>query len=74
MTYNEFVEDLWARVRNCPSDWRTGQAVFNVLDYDFGVARAVQFEDGVDCFYNDYNIQDFIDRCWVRICSQNENH
>ena len=66
MSYDEFVAKVWELVYQCPEHWRTGQKVFNVLDYNFGLAREVQFEDGIDCFYDDELVQEFIDKCWVR--------
>ena len=33
----------------------------------YGVVRAVQFVDGVDCFYNDGEIDNFLDKCLKRI-------
>lgn len=66
MTYEDFITELWARVYDCPKEWRRGQSVFNVIDDVWGVAREVQF-DGCDCFYNDSIIQEFIDKCWEKI-------
>ena len=50
-----------------PNDWRKGQFVFNFIDANYGVARAVQFEDRVDCFFRDDKIDDFIEKCALRI-------
>ena len=65
MTHDDFITEVWARVYQCPPTWRKGQAVFNVIDKYWGVAREVQF-DGCDCFYDDSLIQEFIDRCWEK--------
>lgn len=73
MTYEDFITEVWARVYDCPPIWRRGQAVFNVIDKYWGVARDVQFIDGVDCFYNDSCIQEFIDHAWVLIKSRYDN-
>ena len=56
------VEELKQEINNYefPSLWRKGQSVFNYIDSVYGVARKVQFEDGIDCFYNDDFIDDFI--------------
>lgn len=51
-----------------PKDWRKGQFVFNYIDANYGVARTVQFEDRVDCFFRDDKIDDFIEKCASRIC------
>lgn len=50
-----------------PKNWREGQFVFNMIDKLFGVARAVQFEDRVDCFFRDDKIDEFIEKCVERI-------
>lgn len=50
-----------------PKGWRKGQFVFNFIDANYGVARAVQFEDRVDCFFRDDKIDDFIEKCALRI-------
>ena len=67
ITYEDFESILWTKVNAAPSDWRRGQAVFNVIDEVWGVARDVQFIDGVDCFYNDSLINEFIACAWKRI-------
>jgi len=51
--------------------WREGQSVFNFVEMYFGnVARKVQFEDGIDCFYNNENIDSFLEASWKRISEQ----
>ena len=65
MTYDEFVAHVWEKVATSPQCWRKGQAVFNVIDENWDVAREVQFVDGIDCFYDDDKIQEFIDHAWV---------
>ena len=67
MTKEEFTKLVWDNVSTSPKSWRKGQAVFNVIDDLFGVARIVQFVDHIDCFYNDEAINDFIDASWDRI-------
>ena len=73
MTYEKFIAELWEEVAKAPKAWRKGQAVFNVIDEKWGVARAVQFEDGIDCFYDDKQIDLFIDKAWTRIYNKQEN-
>lgn len=73
MTYEKFIEELWKEVDKCPKDWRKGQAVFNVIDEKWDVARDVQFIDGIDCFYDDKQIDMFIDKAWVRIYNKQEH-
>ena len=43
-------------------NYRWGQAVFNYVDEYLGVARKVQFEYNVDCFYNDDAVDAFIEK------------
>lgn len=49
-------------------NWRFGQAVFNMLDTDAydHIARAVKEEYGVDCFYDDTKIDEFIECVYVK--------
>lgn len=46
---------------NYPKEWRMGQSVFNAVDDLFGVARYLQFEKGLDCFYADESVEAFLD-------------
>ena len=50
-----------------PSHWREGQFVFNTIDNLYGVARTVQFNDKIDCFYDDSKIDQFINACYNRL-------
>lgn len=50
-----------------PQFWRDGQFVFNYIDSVYGVARDVQFKDGIDCFYRDDKIDAFIEAAANRI-------
>lgn len=43
-----------------PKNWREGQKVFNYVDQVFGIARYIQFNKGIDCFYKDDAIDDFL--------------
>jgi hypothetical protein len=73
---DEFRANILTAMMKKPKEWRDGQFVFNYIDEMYGVARSVQFMDGVDCFYNDGKIDEFIDRCYIRlveILNQNYN-
>ncbi len=71
MKYKEFVKQIWDAVEECPDNWRKGQKVFNVMEALYGdVARQVQFINQVDCFYDDKQIEPFIDQCWIRVFSK----
>lgn len=60
MTFEEFREDILKNIKTLPENWRKGQKVFNYIERKYGVARTVQFDHGVDCFYNDDIIDKFI--------------
>lgn len=66
-----FIQTIKEAIDCKPSDWRKGQAVFNFIDNEYGVARDVQFSDGIDCFYNDEKIDEFIEAAWKRLSSTN---
>ena len=61
---DEFRADVLTAMQKKPKGWRDGQFVFNYIDEVYGVARYVQFNEGVDCFYNDEKIDEFIDKCY----------
>jgi hypothetical protein len=67
MTYHEFRNEVLGMMKLKPKEWRDGQFVFNHIDEYFGVARTVQYIDGIDCFYNDNKIDAFIETCYKRI-------
>ena len=50
-----------------PEYIRKGQFIFNYMDREYGCARVVQFQDGIDCFYDDRNIDSFIKCCYERM-------
>lgn len=60
LDFDEYKQLIDNEIVNYPSTWRDGQKVFNAIDSLFNVARKTQFEKGVDCFYDDNNIDDFI--------------
>lgn len=67
MTYEDFTAVVFAAIKKCPECWRKGQAVFNVVDEQYGVARAVQLIDGIDCFFDESKIEAFLSAAWRRI-------
>lgn len=71
MTLKEFKKEVidFAEYSK-PKQWRKGQAVFNYIDHNYGVARTVQFKDGVDCFYNDDVIDEFIEKAFYKLVSK----
>ena len=58
------VEELKKEISEIefPKNWRKGQSVFNYIDNVYGIARTIQFKYGIDCFYNDNNIDEFLNK------------
>ena len=65
MTLEEFKNSIYSIEK--PSHWREGQFVFNTIDSLYGVARIVQFNDGIDCFYDNSKIDRFLNACYNRL-------
>lgn len=67
---NYTPKDIWKVINQIvkPEGWREGQFVFNVIEDYFGsVAREVQFKDKVDCFHDDKQIDNFIQKVCDRL-------
>lgn len=65
MTYEDFKAYIMAEVEKYRKPFiRKGQAVFNIVESHFGVARTVQFTDHVDCFHRDQDIEAFLQAAW----------
>ena len=67
ITYEQFATGVWRAAMESPEYIRNGQAIFNYIDEQYGVARTVQFDFGVDCFYDDSKISKFIELSWKLI-------
>ena len=67
MTFGDFKNEIDRVIAYRPKHIRKGQAVFNYIDSKYGVARAVQFDDNVDCFYRDDQIEKFLQQAYKRI-------
>ena len=70
-SYFEYL--IWRETLYRPTYIRRGQAVFNAVDAIFGVAREVQFIDGIDCFYDDLQIEAFLDAAYRRFVKNEED-
>lgn len=62
-----FKKAILEGLKNKPKELRDGQYVFNYINEHYDVARTVQYVDGIDCFYNDNEIDKFIEVCYERI-------
>lgn len=65
MKYSDFREIIMTGANGLVSEygWRLGQSVFNLLDSEpyNKVGREVKENDDVDCFYDDKNVELFIE-------------
>ena len=58
---------VWREALYRPSFIRRGQAVFNATEKIYGgIAREVQFNDRIDCFYDDSQINAFLEAAYQR--------
>jgi hypothetical protein len=75
ITYDDFRNTILHLMKSDkPKQWRDGQFVFNYMETVYGqVARISQFRDGIDCFYNDDNIDAFIKNCYEILRKTDEN-
>jgi len=67
ITLNEFREDVITNANRIKEEYpclRYGQSIFNYIEKKYGVARYVQFSDGIDCFYDDNKAELFIEDAW----------
>ena len=71
-TLEELKNEVMTEAQNRPSYIRLGQFMFNYIESVYDVARQVQFDDKVDCFYLDKNIDEFLECSLKRINEINE--
>ena len=67
ITLKQLTEELNKALKTKPDYIRRGQCIFNYMESTYGVASEVQFEDKLDCFYNDSMILKFVKACLKRI-------
>lgn len=61
MSYEKFKKSIIDEVELTRHKYiRKGQAVFNYVDEKFGLARKIQYDYNIDCFYNDAKIDAFL--------------
>lgn len=74
MTFKEFEKETLDATDAMPARWRLGQKVFNYIDLAYpGLARYLQTRCGVDCFYNDKIIPEFLQKAYDTILELNPN-
>lgn len=67
MRFEELRREIIEAMKDKPRYIREGQFVFNYIDEKYGVARAIQYEDNIDCFHDDNQINTFIAKATQRI-------
>ena len=69
----KFIQEIQKAIEDRPKIWRKGQAVFNYIESKYNIARNIQFNYNIDCFYDDKNIPAFIDKAY-ELLSKEEIH
>lgn len=70
LSKTEFELPIWNEVNKRHSFIRRGQAVFNATEEIYcGIAREVQFNDRIDCFYDNSQIEAFLEAAYQRYLS-----
>ena len=64
MTLEEFRNDVLTAMKNKPASLRDGQFVFNYISEKYDGIRLDNYISLVDCYYNDKNIDEFINTCF----------
>lgn len=71
---SEFIKMICNLADERPEGIRYGQSIYNNVDKYFGVAREVASNDiRIDCYYEDSNVDIFLDECWNLIVKKKEN-
>ena len=73
ITLNEFISDVMSLTEECPKCWRKGQSIFNVVNAKYHVARDCQYLYGIDCFYDDDQIEPFLRKSFELINNEQNN-
>lgn len=61
LTFKEFEKETLDATEAFPTHWRFGQKIFNYIDLAYpGLGRHLQMGCGVDCFYNDNIVSEFL--------------
>lgn len=68
MSEKEFIDmSILIASKLAHEQYRKGQAVFNYIDEFFGLARHIQFNCHIDCFYDDSQIENFLSEAYKLI-------
>lgn len=68
MSEKEFIgTSILIASKLAPEQFRKGQAVFNYINEFFGLARHIQFNKHIDCFYDDSQVECFLSETYKLI-------
>lgn len=68
MSEKEFIDtSILIASKLAPEHYRKGQSVFNYIDEFFGLARHLQFNCHIDCFYDDSQVERFLSEAYKLI-------
>jgi hypothetical protein len=68
MKYEDLKNEVYEALKTKPTCLRDGQFVFNYIDTKYqNIARIVQHDKNIDCFYDDSCIDTFIAECCAMI-------
>jgi hypothetical protein len=73
ITFQELKSEVIEKSKYRHSYLRLGQFVFNYIHGFYGVAVSVKDKDGIDCYYRDDLIDDFL-KCCVKRINNNEGY
>lgn len=74
MTLEEFRDDVLTAMKNKPESLRDGQFVFNYISEKYSDIRLYHYISIVDCYYNDKNIDEFINTCFYCLTNKNNDN
>lgn len=69
-TLEEFRDDVLTAMKNKPESLRDGQFVLNYINEKYGGVSLNNYISLVDCYYNDKNIDAFINECFYYLTTK----
>lgn len=60
-TKEVFLRKIYEEAKKMQPTQRKGQSIFNATELLYQIGRVVQMHNGIDCFYDDSKINQFLD-------------
>lgn len=68
MNFDTFKKEIYDALKYKPDFWRNGRFVFNYIEENYGgVGGYVELIEGVNCYYDDEKIDEFISLCYKNL-------